>query len=391
MALGLQGIPTNPFSVTNLDPYTQMKQISNIAKATPKVTPASSSNANVPSNFKQAWDFFTGKGFSSTATASILGNLEQESNIDPSSKQSGGPGLGIAQWTNGDSRWAGVVSYANAHNESPYSMDAQLNTIYNEMESGQFGNYGSAFNSMNISDATTYFEKNYEKAGIPNMSNRLKYANDIYSKLNGTSAYPEADYTKWLVPADSNVNLTNVNKDLLGRVSFLALQYNQKITVVSGYRSSAKQAQLYQEYLDGKGNLAAAPGKSNHERGEALDLSGWPTTLPESEFNKYGLKRPVSGENWHVELLPNSLSNGFYSSVANTLNGQILADFERLGGTTQFVFLEIDKAMKMETGDYSSVTSSLSSVGKNAGAFAIRLGLALFGILLFIFGFLLMK
>lgn len=43
--------------------------------------------------------------------------------------------------------------------------------------------------------------------------------------------------------------------------------------ITSDYRSSAKQAQLYAAYLAGTGPLAAKPGTSEHERGQALDIA----------------------------------------------------------------------------------------------------------------------
>jgi hypothetical protein len=49
------------------------------------------------------------------------------------------------------------------------------------------------------------------------------------------------------------------------------------LTLESAWRDSAKQAALYKAYLEGRGNLAAAPGSSNHEKGLAIDLrSGIP-------------------------------------------------------------------------------------------------------------------
>lgn len=45
-----------------------------------------------------------------------------------------------------------------------------------------------------------------------------------------------------------------------------------KGSVTSGIRTRAQQAQLYQNYLHG-GNVAAPPGQSNHETGNAVDVT----------------------------------------------------------------------------------------------------------------------
>lgn len=46
------------------------------------------------------------------------------------------------------------------------------------------------------------------------------------------------------------------------------------LSVISGGRTYAEQAKLYQAYLNGTGNLAAKPGTSVHESGRAVDFGG---------------------------------------------------------------------------------------------------------------------
>jgi hypothetical protein len=76
------------------------------------------------------------------------------------------------------------------------------------------------------------------------------------------------------------------------------------IKVVSGFRTMAEQRYLYKLYKQGKGNLAAPPGYSNHQSGHALDLN---TASPGvySWLSKhgaaYGFKRTVPSEKWHWE------------------------------------------------------------------------------------------
>ena len=44
-------------------------------------------------------------------------------------------------------------------------------------------------------------------------------------------------------------------------------------SVTSGFRTYAQQAALYAAYKNGTGNLAAPPGSSNHEGGQAVDVT----------------------------------------------------------------------------------------------------------------------
>ena len=70
--------------------------------------------------------------------------------------------------------------------------------------------------------------------------------------------------------------------------------------IVSGFRTTAEQAQLYEE----KPDLAAPPGRSNHELGLAADL-GYPSAAARdsarAEAPGCGLRFPMSYEPWHVE------------------------------------------------------------------------------------------
>jgi hypothetical protein len=74
-----------------------------------------------------------------------------------------------------------------------------------------------------------------------------------------------------------------------------------RIHIVSGWRDSRKQAQLYAAYLAGTGNLAARPGTSKHERGLAVDWGG-NQSLYQSLARSMGAHFPVRGEPWHMEV-----------------------------------------------------------------------------------------
>src|SRR5580692_11666632 len=92
-----------------------------------------------------AFEYFVGRGLSDVQAAGIVGNLDQESSMDPSvSQYGGGPGRGIAQWSVGG-RWDtnendNVLWYAREQGESPYSLTLQLQFVWYELE--KFSGYG---------------------------------------------------------------------------------------------------------------------------------------------------------------------------------------------------------------------------------------------------------
>lgn len=74
------------------------------------------------------------------------------------------------------------------------------------------------------------------------------------------------------------------------------------VTVVSGFRTQAEQAALYEQ----KPGLAAPPGHSMHELGLAADL-GYPSPTARDRAHasaaSCGLEFPLTYEPWHVEPL----------------------------------------------------------------------------------------
>jgi len=78
--------------------------------------------------------------------------------------------------------------------------------------------------------------------------------------------------------------------------------------VESGYRTYAEQAQLYRDYQNGTGNLAAPPGRSTHGLGLSADIrtaadprvSRW----LRANASKYGFVNDVPSEPWHWNYRP---------------------------------------------------------------------------------------
>src|SRR5215467_10965441 len=95
-------------------------------------------------NDQPAFEFFIGKGLTNFQAAGIVGNLDQESGVDPGSVQyGGGPGRGIAQWSVGG-RWdtshnANAIWYAGQRGESLWSLNLQLEFIWWELTNEGYG------------------------------------------------------------------------------------------------------------------------------------------------------------------------------------------------------------------------------------------------------------
>lgn len=91
---------------------------------------------------------------------------------------------------------------------------------------------------------------------------------------------------------------------------FLAMQEaaaraGHRLLSVSGFRTWAEQAALRTAYLEGRGNLAAAPGYSLHQCGRSVDIGGvggfdsdafaW----LRANAPRFGFVNDVASEYWH--------------------------------------------------------------------------------------------
>ena len=150
----------------------------------------SMSEQALSNNEQTAFNYFVSKGLTKAQAAGIVGNLIQESSVNPSAVQyGGGPGRGIAQWSVGgrwDSGTDSVAHYASAHGVSRWALKTQLDFIWYELN-----NYGYGFASLkaatNVSDATVAFEVHYEICGACNQTARINYAKQVLAAYGGTS------------------------------------------------------------------------------------------------------------------------------------------------------------------------------------------------------------
>jgi hypothetical protein len=137
-----------------------------------------SSAAAVSGSDNVAFDFFVSKGLTTDQAAGIVGNLDQESSMNPTvSQYGGGPGRGIAQWSAGG-RWDtdardNVIWYASTLGQSPYSLTLQLEFVWYELET--FPSYGLAQlrAATSVAEATIVFQDMFEGCGECDQGNRI--------------------------------------------------------------------------------------------------------------------------------------------------------------------------------------------------------------------------
>src|SRR5439155_23036811 len=159
--------------------------------ASPIESETASAATTAFANDQPAYQFFVNKGLTSFQAAGIVGNLDQESGVNPASVQfGGGPGRGIAQWSTGG-RWDtsnkdNVLWYAGTKGESSGSLNLQLEFIWYELTTFGYG-FSQLKASTNLTDATLAFMNKYEICGTCASSQRISYAQSV---LNAYGAAP---------------------------------------------------------------------------------------------------------------------------------------------------------------------------------------------------------
>lgn len=145
------------------------------------------------SNEEITYNFLRSQGCTPETAAAILGNLKQESGVDPTCYQTGGPGRGICQWEEGSDRFEKLCARAQASGKSWMDLQVQLEFLWYELSGGEstcryimnrdYGGFENFMHATDIEWAVEAFERSFERAGRPMMQNRITYAYEYYEQF----------------------------------------------------------------------------------------------------------------------------------------------------------------------------------------------------------------
>jgi hypothetical protein len=169
-------------------------------------------------NIQKAFNYFIAQGLTPIQSAGILGNLRQESGVNPASNNSAAKassihpssiipgetfrGGGIAQWEDYQgtpTRWTGangllnyVAGKGSTFNGKPQGngknwkvLEFQLNFIWWEMNHTHRSTLPAMKSATTLEAAVSAFLKHFEKAGDPRIENRVRYAKETLDAFGG--------------------------------------------------------------------------------------------------------------------------------------------------------------------------------------------------------------
>lgn len=179
-------------------------------------------------NATYIYKYFQSVGWSVNSISAMLGNMQAESTINPGRWQGnnvgGGPAYGLVQWDpfTKYTNWATTNGYSD-----PSEMDSNLARIIYELNQGEgyqwitTSEYPLSFREFTkstegIGYLTTAFLKNYERAGVERLEERIEYASYWYQYLTGDNPPdpdipdvpdpPEPDVPSYIIPRKKGYN-----------------------------------------------------------------------------------------------------------------------------------------------------------------------------------------
>jgi Phage tail lysozyme len=163
-------------------------------------------------NAEKIWNFFSEKGFSSSAIAGIMGNLQQESGLDPTAVNPSSGAFGVGQWLGG--RKTNLQNYAKRTGGDMNSLETQLNFLWEELNGGDSTtksildkNGGlNGLKNASLSQATELFEKAFERSGGSAMGKRQDYAQDFYDQFGSAQYKANSGAARTASSGDVRVN-----------------------------------------------------------------------------------------------------------------------------------------------------------------------------------------
>lgn len=132
----------------------------------------------------QIWTDLHSLGLNDIAAAGVMGNMSQESSLNPASH-----GGGLMQWIGG--RWSALVTYAHSRGLDPGSEKAQVGYFGQELRAGNEGITLQGLNGQpSPASAALLVSTKYERPAswAANNARRENEANRFYTEFSGKSA-----------------------------------------------------------------------------------------------------------------------------------------------------------------------------------------------------------
>ena len=171
--------------------------VSNSVKFSTNVAPSTNAVQALPSVkvkqgdvAKRVNEFLTEMGFTKEQVAGIMGNMMQESSMNPNAVNNSGGGRGahgLCQWRG--PRLTALEKLAESQGKSIYDLDVQLEFLKQELLSTHKKAYKALKNSTTVEEASLAWSSEFERAGKgAHDAKRIQYAMSYYNDAEPSTA-----------------------------------------------------------------------------------------------------------------------------------------------------------------------------------------------------------
>lgn len=235
-------------------------------------------SASQKENAKKIYDFLV-KNYGATpqGASGVLGNLQQESQLDPSAierKNDELSGHGLAQWTAG--RTTNLMNFAQSKNKPWDNLGLQIEFLDSELKRSEKSAI-KALQSTSVEEATGQWQTLFERAGTPVMGNRLNYASKWFAEF-GTSD-----------PISANAQ-DNASNGAIENVALTCSSDSDTTDNASDLVKSAKTMKGYFYYIQSHPSSDLGSDLKNPNKTGGTDCSGFVWLA----MNKAGYKVPAN-------------------------------------------------------------------------------------------------
>lgn len=218
----------------------------------------------------------------------VIGNLIQESGLDPSAVNPDSGAYGMGQWLG--PRKKALFNYAEAMGTHPSDPRTQMDFLLHELRTSENKAYSSLLNAGTPEEAAKIFSTGFERAGKDESRDaaRMQHARNLFNRIGGT----EVSQQGVLDPADvpfSTALSGGIHRGIEGVKGSLLDLAPAQLASALGYDDYSKQQlkeyeqrmadiqeqypQLYESYKNVRG-ISDVPGFVGETVGESLPSAG---------------------------------------------------------------------------------------------------------------------
>ena len=152
--------------------------------------------ATSANNIGNAYNFFVSKGYTAVQSAAIVGNLKQESGVEPRALNKTSDAYGIAQWLGGRKEALFAKPFYQADSRDPSKeLQVQLEYLIEELAGSEKASSEAlkSATSTDVKELAIIFGESFERYGEGEEGKRAQFAQEIYKQYGSTESVSQAN------------------------------------------------------------------------------------------------------------------------------------------------------------------------------------------------------